>query len=298
MNTQFWTSVLLGGVLAGIVWVFLPWKNDAEVENVKLMKPPVTRSVSSGSAKGREIFEELDRAESDQTKLVALDRLRELTPRELKLEMDEWSTQRFNQEHTFAVKAMILRMAELDPLGAFEWIEKRSPDDFYGDHGLGQAWRLVSVEWAHQDPLALLDIWIDAKRPPGDPLQLSYDPLQLWDQELSDMLLAGRPEGWMTLYHISDQDLTGSSKYFVSRLRTRGEFREALNTWNHPPIQAQQKWEKGLVEGASDLDKEWAEKSSNPKINLLAQAIIQRWREVDEEVFLGSEFVGWEMGGE
>ena len=99
----------------------------------------------------------------------------------------------------------------------------------------------------------------------------------------------------MTFYHL-DRNL--SYECFVSTLRSEKDFRESLDTWNHFPKKAEERWQEELEETIHDHERDYIDSHKNPKTNQLAQAIIRRWREVDEESFLESEFVGWERGEE
>ena len=82
-----------------------------------------------------------------------------------------------NERYSFGMKVTVLRMAELSPSAAFDWIKSEWPDADNMEIGLNQAWDLVSPEWAHQDPLSLLDVWIDAESRLNDPFQIDDDEL-------------------------------------------------------------------------------------------------------------------------
>ncbi|MFT6181145.1 MAG: hypothetical protein ACJA1W_003502 [Akkermansiaceae bacterium] len=290
MKNQFWMSACLGGVLAGLVWAFFPVSGVEQAQDlVEVPFAKVAKVAGVERVRGRSVFEELEEADSIERKLAAVERLHQMDLTELRREMAGCPDGCYNRKYTFGIQAMVLRMAEVDPPGALDWIREKWPNRDNLDSGLNQAWRLVCLEWAHQDSLALLDVWADAET------RLN-DPFQVHDYFLSEMLLAGRPLGWMTLYHVSDFPPMRRER-FVSTLKSGDDFWEALDTWNHPPAKARKRWERGLHEkyGAAKM---WIEQQSNPRMNPLAQKIIRRWREVDEAGFVGSEFVGWERGGE
>ncbi len=100
----------------------------------------------------------------------------------------------------------------------------------------------------------------------------------------------------MTLYHYAGDYSPWHKEEFLSRLRIRRDFEEVLETWNNPPTEARERWEKKLAEARFQHEKDWIENERNPQRNSLAQLIIQRWKKVDEEGFLGSEFTSWEKG--
>lgn len=270
MNSRWWTSVGFGGVLAGVVWASFPGLSgsDQTEVSVAMERPVVVRGVRMNEGR---IFGELDRADSLEGKLTALEGLQALDLRALKLEMAKCPERAFVGELSFAVKAMLLRLAEIDPEEGMAFVSALWMDDLDDDnHGyeLAQAWPLVAAEWADQDPLGLLGFWERTKKTLNHSLRIS-------PQDMSELLLAGRPLGFMTFYHTNGHLF--ETERFVSTLRSGKDFREALGTWRN----------------SGDREEK---RRSDPRVNNLAQQIIARWRELDEDAFLSSEFVGWEKG--
>lgn len=290
MSRQFWMSACLGGVVAGLIWTLVPRRDDGPPRVA--VESPEVKKIRVGQDGRRSVFIDLDQADSSEKKLAALERLQGMDLKGLRRELEGCPEEKYRGKLSFAVKAMILRLAELDPLIAVAFIRGHwEDDDDEYSFELNQSWKLVSAEWAHQDPLGMLTFWEETQK-------TQNHPFRIYPGDLADLMLAGRPLGWMTLYHITGYDSVSSSESFVSRLRSERDFREALETWNHPPEKAQQKWKLDLAEASSDWEKARVEERFTPKMNSLAQKIIRRWREVDELGFLESGFVGWEKDGE
>ncbi len=289
MNSRFWTSACLGGVLAGVVWAFLPGHRVREDQD--LMELRSERLARPGKEAGRGVYRDLGRANSAEKKLAALERLQGLNMKGLEREMEECPEKEYQGKLSFAVKAMILRLAEIDPLTALEFIRERWVDDDEDDDYVAErfySWPLVSAEWAHQDPVGMLAYWEETQK-------TQNHPLRIYQGDLADLLLAGSLSGWMTLYHTTDFSPIRPES-FLSKLKTERDFREALDTWNHPPAKARERWDLKLAKATNDWEKERVEEQFIPKMNILAQKIIQRWKKVDEAGFLKSEFVEWEKG--
>lgn len=307
MKTELWTSVCLGGMLAGLVWVIqaIPRMEAPEV----VEESPAAKKERTWETRGRAVLADLNEADSVETKLAALSRLQDLDFAGLEREMKALTAKDMRgkevvgflersreRELSFGVQAMILRLAEIDPSAAVAFIQKHWIE--HSDE-LWQAWGLVSAEWAHQDPMSLLDFCIETQlaiwegKSKGPISTVSISP-----EDLSELLLAGRPLGPMTLIHLSADywtDSTGRDR-FVSTLRSERDFKEALDTWNNPPLKMKERWEKEMGEAVHEGQREMVEREWDPKTDSMAQKIILRWRKVDEKGFLASEFVGWESG--
>jgi len=279
---------------------------------------PIQEKRSIVGRRGGNILEELNQADSAEAKLIALGRLQEMDLKGLHREIEKMTVYELRGVLSFGVKAMILRLAEINPQAAVDFIREqwiRHEDDDNYVHEVGQAWRLVSAEWAHQDSMEFLEFWKETEK------TLNHS-LRILKHDLEVILLAGDPRGWMTLAHLTESYYRWDGEEFLSTLRSAQDFKAALDTWNHPPEGALLRWEENMKKAIQQREKNrirWEqgpelernprmagmsqriferesleiEKERNPRLNGLAQRIIARWRAVDEKGFLESEFVEW-----
>lgn len=62
------------------------------------------------------------------------------------------------------------------------------------------------------------------------------------------------------------------------------------------PSEVRKEWQS-RISGAENVQMtRYYRQALDPNLNGLVQQVIRRWREVDEEGFLASEFVGWDRG--
>ncbi len=283
MKQQFWTSVCFGGVVAGLWWVLLP-EGDVDAQR-QVPESPV--KLIEGDRRG--VFDELNYAESRREKLKAVSRLQAMDLKEVRREMQECPEDQYRGKLSFAIKVMILRLAELDPRAAVAFIKERwVREDQDNSHmaELFHAWPLVTAEWAHQDPMGMFAFWEETQK-------TQNHPLRIFKTDLAEMMLAGSPLGFMELYHNTDYFPLHPER-FTSTLKSEEDFRAVLNTWKNPTERVKRRWERLEAEALRLYGQIIGQGRSNPKKNRLAQAIIARWRQVDEAGFLASEFVEWE----
>lgn len=283
MRQGFGLSFAFGGLLAGLVWA-VTWPAK-EVQS----PPAPTTSVVKEKRKPPKVLLEFENIDSTEEKLAVLEELQKLDLTGLKQSLGEYPGDTFDKKFTFPLKVMISRMAELDPKAARDWLRETWPNADNMEYGLNQAWDLVSAEWAHQDPLALLEFWKDAE-------SRQNDPYQIHDDELGELLLSGPPIGWMTFYHSLDfQMMPHEVERFVTTLRKREDFEEALETWNNPSQSAKDLWEELKHKIPYRLDPKYLQQRTNPRKNPLAQEIIQRWKKIDPSGYSNSKFSAWEQ---
>lgn len=283
MTQQFWTSVCFEGMFAGLFWVLIPEekavvRQEAPAPQMKLVRRDQVR-----------VFEALNSAESTPAKLEAMARLQSMDSKALRREMRDCPEEQYQGKLSFAVKVMILRLAEIDPRAAVDLIRERWVDhDLDDDHvsQVNQTWPLVVAEWAHQDPTGLLEFWEETQKTQNHALRVYKD-------DLAEEMLAGNPLGFMSLYHTTDYSPVPHER-FTSTLKSNQDFKAVLNTWINPTERVKIRWKRAEEEALRIHGMVVGENRSNPKKNSFAQSIISRWREVDEAGFLASEFVEWE----
>jgi len=228
---------------------------------------------------------DLNVAESSQEKLAALARLQEMDLNGVRREMDDCPEEQYHGKLSFAVKVMVLRLAEIDPLAAVDFISERWAGQ---DNELLQIGPQVAADWAHQDSIGFFEFWEANEKTRKHDLRVGRD--ELWE-----IMLAGNPSGYMALYHSTFED-TFRFERFTSALKSEEDFRGVLDTWRYPTERVKRDW--GMLKKALMRNKEFNrfEHRWTPIKNILVQEVIRRWREVDEEGFLRSEFVEWEKG--
>ena len=183
----------------------------------------------------------------------------------------------------FADSAVRVRMTQLDPKRAWLWVEEHL-DESDSEEIRAE----IKAEWAFQD----LDGFFSFFRSEGGDESV-YDLLSL------DNLVACRPRDWMRFFH--HQSLRfgpgpGTSSQYVSSLKIGAECREALKAWGNMPSEVRKEWQS-KISGAENVQMaRYYRQALDPNLNGLVQGVINRWREVDKEGFLASEFVEWEKG--
>ncbi|YCM43993.1 hypothetical protein V2O64_22030 [Verrucomicrobiaceae bacterium 227] len=113
-----------------------------------------------------------------------------------------------------------------------------------------------------------------------------------------DDLVPGPPRRWMGQYleQQKQQFSLVAEARFVSSLQNGDECREALTAWREMPRDVRDYWLAEMKSAENVALRKWLSQAIDPMANSLVQETIRRWRELDEQGFLGSQFVKWEQG--
>jgi hypothetical protein len=281
MNKNFWTSVAFGAVVAGVIWiVFVPKKTGGldvgEDVEMQVSRKGVAETVSAA------IFDRWPQTTEEKMEIV--DSLSEAGFDDLERMLERWEDGRKRgQIWSFADWVVRSRMVELDPEKAWLWVEENLDERDTGDLKVE-----IKAEWAFQDLEGMLSFF---KSRGGGESQ--FDLVKL------DALTACRPRDWMRFWHYqSFQFSPVSNSRYVSSLKRGEECQEALEAWGNMPDEVREKWERKIERAENAQLADYYRQALEPSRQGLVQGVIRRWREVDEEGFLRSEFVGWEMDGE
>ena len=87
MRSRFWTSVCLGGILAGLGWSLVSMTKESVPEVV--VHQPIQEKRSASRSRGGNIFEILNQADKTEEKLDALVRLQEMDLKKIHREFEK-----------------------------------------------------------------------------------------------------------------------------------------------------------------------------------------------------------------
>ena len=296
MSSQFWTSAGLGAVVAGLIWAVMPGakENASEVEaksQQDLVSSSKRRSVSDPRelrGRGQQLVEDFKAAKTIDEKLAAIAQVERMSRKELQAALEEYPDDKEVRDWPFAMKVMILRLAEIDPAAAVAFVMD-DPREADGEKENVErkmnGWQLIAGEWAARDSLGFVEFLKENRED-------KIITRGLHSSDLEENLLAGDPLGFVTHYHTTNIDFY-EPKRFASTLKLEGDFRRVLNTWKKPFTEGQAEWQARRDASPSKSRVTWEERVT-PQRNSLVQAVIERWRERDEESFLKSEFADWE----
>lgn len=277
VNRSFWISTAFGGVVSGLIWiVWVPGKSKVkEGRQGSWVEAPgkVSRLAIPASVFDR-------RPQTLEEKMKIIDSLGGAGFEELEEMLERWENgRRKGVVWNFADRVVRARMTQLDPKRAWLWVEE------HFDESDSEEMRTeIKAEWAFQDFEGMLSFF--RSRGGGESV---YDSLAL------DDFMACRPRDWMRIFHHQSSRFgPGTSSRNVSSLKSGGECLEALEAWRDMPSKVREEWESHIAEAGNEQLAGYYRQALDPHLNGLVQEVVRRWREVDEEGFLRSEFVGWE----
>lgn len=211
MNRNFWTSVALGSIVSGMIWIVcvpgqVRLEEVEQVSGVELSREVWSRGFPVS------VFDQHQLTHEE--KMDVIDSLNGAGFEELEGMLRRWENgRRRGVVWKFADRVVRVRMTQLDPRRAWLWVEEHLHES-----DSEEIRAEIKAEWAFQD----LDGFLSFFRSEGGDESV-YALLSL------DDLVACRPRDWMRFFH--HQSLRfgpGTSSRYVSSLKTGAECREAL----------------------------------------------------------------------
>jgi len=304
-------SVLLGVVVAGVCWWY-SWPQKEGRQNSERAVPlheSDVREVSDFVS----LLEVINHGQDLSDRAEAVRGLRKVNEETLEEMLTSLLPSEKNGKPSLAMIALLLEWVGRDPERAVAWAWQNLRDS----KNWPAAFKEMGVQWAWDDPDGLLTFLKEhlvfgvstSSRPSFQQLQASKKPVIGGE-------LATEAKGWLRRSSIRAAfqmqryigTLSLGEEIVLSfSLTSVEEFAEALSAWDdYDPLQEQEA--RVRLEEAQKLTGGYGTPESlkraiayreyqrvrDPKELKLVQAIINRWKETDEDSFRRSQYVEWE----